>query len=168
MSKAKFHVKRGDTVQVISGNHRGSSGRILQVLPEKAQVIIEGVRLIKKHQRKTQDNPNGAIIEREGPIHISNVKIVERAQFGKGQDQKARPPRNQPQMNTRFARIRMGIRRRSLRSALAIHVHSWLTSVRDLWLRNWNQNFLSRIQDPSRARLARKARLQEHSRNSQE
>jgi large subunit ribosomal protein L24 len=79
MSKAKFHVKRGDTVRVISGNHRGSSGRILQVLPEKAQVIIEGVRLIKKHQRKTQDNPNGAIIEREGPIHISNVKIVERA-----------------------------------------------------------------------------------------
>ncbi len=79
MSKAKFHVKRGDTVQVISGNHRGSSGKILQVLSEKAQVIIEGVRIIKKHQRKTQDNPNGAIIEREGPIHISNVKIVERA-----------------------------------------------------------------------------------------
>ena len=79
MIKAKFHVKRGDTVQVVSGNHRGSSGRILQVLPEKAQVIIEGVRLIKKHQRKTQDNPNGAIVEREGPIHISNVKIVERA-----------------------------------------------------------------------------------------
>ena len=79
MSNAKFHVKRGDTVHVISGNHRGSSGRILQVLPEKAQVIIEGVRLIKKHQRKTQDNPNGAIVEREGPIHISNVKIVERA-----------------------------------------------------------------------------------------
>jgi large subunit ribosomal protein L24 len=79
MSSPKFHVKRGDTVQVISGNHRGSSGKILKVLPEKAQVIIEGVRLIKKHQRKTQDNPNGAIIQREGPIHISNVKIVERA-----------------------------------------------------------------------------------------
>jgi large subunit ribosomal protein L24 len=79
MSKAKFHVKRGDTVQVISGNHRGSSGKILQVIPGKLQVIIEGVRLVKKHQRKTQDNPNGAIIEREGPIHVSNVKIVERA-----------------------------------------------------------------------------------------
>ncbi len=79
MSSFKFHVKRGDTVQVISGNHRGSSGRILKVLPDKAQVIIEGVRLIKKHQRKTQDNPNGAIIQREGPIHVSNVKIVERA-----------------------------------------------------------------------------------------
>ena len=83
MSSFKFHVKRGDTVQVISGNHRGSSGRILKVLPDKAQVIIEGVRLIKKHQRKTQDNPNGAIIQREGPIHISNVKIVERAALEK-------------------------------------------------------------------------------------
>jgi large subunit ribosomal protein L24 len=89
MTKAKFHVKRGDTVQVISGNHRGSSGRILQVLPEKAQVIIEGVRLIKKHQRKTHDNPNGAIIEREGPIHISNVKIVERASSEKEKARKA-------------------------------------------------------------------------------
>ena len=76
MSRLKFHVKRGDTVQVISGNHRGSSGKILKVLPVKSQVIIEGVRLIKKHQRKTQDNPNGAIIQREGPIHISNLKIV--------------------------------------------------------------------------------------------
>jgi large subunit ribosomal protein L24 len=88
MSKAKFHVKRGDTVRVISGNHRGSSGRILQVLPEKAQVIIEGVRLIKKHQRKTQDNPNGAIVEREGPIHVSNVKIVERANSEKDKAKK--------------------------------------------------------------------------------
>jgi large subunit ribosomal protein L24 len=88
MSKAKFHIKRGDTVQVISGNHRGSSGRILQVLPEKAQVIIEGVRLIKKHQRKTQDHPNGAIVEREGPIHVSNVKIVERANSEKDKAKK--------------------------------------------------------------------------------
>lgn len=77
MSKPKFHVKRGDTVQVISGNHRGSSGKILQVIAAKSQVVIEGVRLIKKHQRKSQEQPNGAIIEREGPIHISNVKIVE-------------------------------------------------------------------------------------------
>ena len=88
MSNPKFHVKRGDTVQVISGNHRGSSGKILRVLPEKAQVIIEGVRLIKKHQRKTQDNPNGAIIQREGPIHISNVKIVERAGSEKDKNKK--------------------------------------------------------------------------------
>ncbi len=79
MSKPKFHVRRGDTVQVISGNHKGASGKILQVIPEKSQVLIEGVRLIKKHQRKSQDQPNGAIIEREGPLHISNVKLVEKA-----------------------------------------------------------------------------------------
>jgi large subunit ribosomal protein L24 len=88
MSKPRFHVKRGDTVQVISGNHRGTSGKILQVIPDKAQVIIEGVRLIKKHQRKTQDNPNGAILEREGPIHISNVKLLEGAQSEKDKAKK--------------------------------------------------------------------------------
>ena len=88
MSKPRFHVKRGDTVQVISGNHRGTSGKILQVLPDKAQVIIEGVRLIKKHQRKTQDNPNGAIVEREGPIHISNVKLLEGARSEKDKAKK--------------------------------------------------------------------------------
>lgn len=78
-TRPKFHIKRGDTVQVISGNHRGSSGKVLQLIPAKSQVIIEGVRMIKKTQRKTQDNPNGAILEREGPLHISNVKIIEAA-----------------------------------------------------------------------------------------
>jgi large subunit ribosomal protein L24 len=73
----RFHVKKGDEVQVISGNHRGARGKILQVLPKKQQVLIEGVRLIKKTVRKSQDNPNGAIVTREGPIHISNVKIME-------------------------------------------------------------------------------------------
>jgi large subunit ribosomal protein L24 len=73
----RFHVKKGDEVQVISGNHRGAAGKILQVLPKKQQVLIEGVRLIKKSVRKSQDNPNGAIVTREGPIHISNVKIAE-------------------------------------------------------------------------------------------
>jgi large subunit ribosomal protein L24 len=77
MNRLKFHVKKGDEVQVISGNHRGASGKVLQVLPRKQQVLIEGVRLIKKTQRKSQDNPNGAIITREGPIHISNVKLIE-------------------------------------------------------------------------------------------
>ncbi|MCX6966428.1 MAG: 50S ribosomal protein L24 [Verrucomicrobia bacterium] len=73
----KFHVKKGDQVQVISGNHKGAVGKILQVLPKKSQVLIEGVRLIKKHTRKSQEQPQGAIIEREGPIQVSNVKIVE-------------------------------------------------------------------------------------------
>ena len=77
MSRLKFHVKKGDEVEVISGNHRGASGKVLQVLPKKQQVLIEGVRLIKKNVRKSQDHPNGAIITREGPIHVSNVKLAE-------------------------------------------------------------------------------------------
>ena len=78
MNRIKFHVKKGDQVEVISGNFRGSSGRILAVFPGKQRVVIEGVRIIKKHLRKSQDNPSGKIAEREGPIHISNVKLIER------------------------------------------------------------------------------------------
>jgi large subunit ribosomal protein L24 len=76
MNRPKFHVKKGDNVQVITGNHRGAKGKILAVLPKKSQVIIEGVRLIKKHTKRSQENQQGGIIEREGPIHISNVKTV--------------------------------------------------------------------------------------------
>ena len=75
-SRIKTHVKKDDEVIVISGNHRGEQGKVLQVFPEKGQVLIEGVRMIKKHARKSQDRPEGGIIEREGPIHISNVKLV--------------------------------------------------------------------------------------------
>lgn len=78
MNRIKFHVKKGDNVQVISGNYRGSSGKILQVLPKKQRVLIEGVRIIKRHLRKSQDNPQGKIAEREGPIHISNVRLIEK------------------------------------------------------------------------------------------
>ena len=77
MNRPNFHVKKGDQVQVITGNHNGATGKVLAVLPKKQQVLIEGVRRIKKHLRKSQDNPQGAIVEREGPIHISNVKLVE-------------------------------------------------------------------------------------------
>ena len=78
MSRMKFHVKKGDEVEVISGNFKGSSGKILEVLPSKQRVLVEGVRIIKKHLRKSEDNPQGKIAEREGPIHISNVKLVDR------------------------------------------------------------------------------------------
>jgi large subunit ribosomal protein L24 len=78
MERAKFHVKKGDTVLVTTGNHKGSSGKVLEILPKKQQVLIEGVRMIKKTVRRSQEYPQGAIIEREGPIHISNVKLVER------------------------------------------------------------------------------------------
>jgi large subunit ribosomal protein L24 len=78
MNRIKCHVKKGDHVEVISGNYRGSSGRILAVLPAKQRVVVEGVRIIKKHLRKSQDNPSGKIAEREGPIHISNVRLLDR------------------------------------------------------------------------------------------
>ena len=77
MNRMRFHVKKGDEVEVISGNFKGSTGKILEVLPAKQRVLVEGVRIIKKHLRKSEDNPQGKIAEREGPIHISNVKLIE-------------------------------------------------------------------------------------------
>ena len=76
MSHKKTHVKKGDTVEVITGNHKGETGTVLQVIIAKDQLVVEGVRMIKKHQRRSQDRPEGGIVELEGPIHISNVKLV--------------------------------------------------------------------------------------------
>ena len=77
MNRLKFHVKKGDKSRSSPATTRVPPGKILAVLPKKQQVLVEGVRMIKKHTRKSQDHPQGAIIEREGPIHISNVKLVE-------------------------------------------------------------------------------------------
>lgn len=91
MNRPSFHVKKGDQVQVITGNHSGASGKVLAVLPKKQQVLVEGVRLIKKHVRKTQDSPQGAIVEREGPLHISNVRLIDDVpKIGKSSKTKSR------------------------------------------------------------------------------
>ena len=95
MNRLKFHVKKGDQVEVIAGNFKGSSGKVLEVLSVKQRVLVEGVRMIKKHMRKSQDNPQGKIAEREGPIHISNVKVLERGEKngkdkGKGEKKAAK------------------------------------------------------------------------------
>ena len=66
-------LKKGNEVVVIAGDHKGSKGKILEVLREKNRVLVEGVNLVKKHERKTQDNPQGSIVEREASIHLSNV-----------------------------------------------------------------------------------------------
>jgi len=68
-----FHVKKNDEVVVLAGSDKGKRGRVISVLGKKQRVIVEGVRMTKKHQRKSQAHPQGAIIEREGSIHISNV-----------------------------------------------------------------------------------------------
>ena len=62
----KFHVKRGDEVVVIAGSHKGKSGKVLEVLPAKQRARVEGVAMIKRHLRKSQEHPNGTIAEREG------------------------------------------------------------------------------------------------------
>jgi large subunit ribosomal protein L24 len=80
MNRIKLHVRKGDNVEVISGNFKGSSGKVLEVIARKQRVLIEGVRMIKRHLKKSQDNPQGKIAEREGPIHISNVKVLERGE----------------------------------------------------------------------------------------
>jgi large subunit ribosomal protein L24 len=74
---AKFHVKKGDEVVVISGSHRTKRGKVKDVLKTKGRVIVEGVNMVKKHMRKSQQNPQGSIIEIEGSIHASNVVKAE-------------------------------------------------------------------------------------------
>jgi large subunit ribosomal protein L24 len=73
---AQAHVRRGDLVGVIGGGERGKRGKVLRVLQDKGRVLIEHVNMIKKHQRPTQKLRQGGIIEREGPVHLSNVLLV--------------------------------------------------------------------------------------------
>lgn len=72
----KLQIKKGDVVQVISGNDKGNSGRVIEIDRAKLRVVVEGVNVRKKHARPSQANPNGGIISREMPIHYSNVMLV--------------------------------------------------------------------------------------------
>ncbi|MBM3876200.1 MAG: 50S ribosomal protein L24 [Verrucomicrobia bacterium] len=72
----RLHVKKGDEVVVISGSSRGKRGKIIHVFMKKMRVSVEGCAMIKKHMRKSQQHPQGAIIEREGTIHASNVMLA--------------------------------------------------------------------------------------------
>ena len=72
-----MNVKKDDTVLIICGNDKGRRGRVLRVLPEKDRVIVEGARMMKKHTKPTQRDPQGGIVEREASIHISNVMVVD-------------------------------------------------------------------------------------------
>jgi large subunit ribosomal protein L24 len=71
----KFHVKRGDQVVVLSGAQKGKSGKILEILAAKQRARVEGLAMIKKHLKKSDKNPQGAITELEGSIHISNLML---------------------------------------------------------------------------------------------
>jgi large subunit ribosomal protein L24 len=75
----KSHVKKGDEVVVLAGKERGKQGKIIAVFPKKQRAIVEGLQMIKRHTRKSQQHPNGAIVEREGTIHLSNLIRAEHA-----------------------------------------------------------------------------------------
>jgi len=70
-------IRKNDQVVVISGNHRGRKGKVLKVFPDSQRVIIEGINLIKRHTRPSQRNPQGGIVEKEAPIHVSNVMLAD-------------------------------------------------------------------------------------------
>ena len=76
-------IVKGDTVLVVSGDDRGKTGRVLAVFHDKHRVLIEGVNFVKRHTRPSQQNPQGGIVEREAPIHLSNVMLYDpKAQRG--------------------------------------------------------------------------------------
>ncbi|PXW87707.1 LSU ribosomal protein L24P [Streptohalobacillus salinus] len=72
-----MHVKKGDKVQVLSGKDKGKQGTVLAAFPKKERVLVEGVNIVKKHQKPSQDNPQGGILEKEAPIHVSNVLPID-------------------------------------------------------------------------------------------
>ena len=74
--QGKFHVKKNDEVVVLTGTQQGKRGKVLEVLRDRSRVIVEGVNLIKKSSRKTQQQPEGGIIEREGALHISKIMLA--------------------------------------------------------------------------------------------
>jgi len=71
-----MHVRKGDQVLVLAGDDRGKRGRVLKVLPDRERVIVEGINFIKRHTRPSRQNPQGGIIEKEAPIHVSNVMVL--------------------------------------------------------------------------------------------
>ena len=71
-----LHIEKGDTVEIIAGDHKGATGRVLRVIPEKNKVVVQGHNIAKKHVRPSRKNPQGGRISVEQPIHISNVLPV--------------------------------------------------------------------------------------------
>lgn len=75
----KVHIKKGDTVLVLSGDSKGVKGRVLEMILKKDRVLVEGVNIISKHTKPNAQYPNGGIIKKEAPVHISNVMLIDPA-----------------------------------------------------------------------------------------
>ncbi len=75
--RKKLHIKKGDTVAILSGESTGQKGKVLEVFAEKERAIVEGVNMVSKHSKPNADNPQGGIVKQEAPIHISNLMVVD-------------------------------------------------------------------------------------------
>ncbi len=77
MGKIKLKIRKGDLVQVIAGDSKGTQGKVLEVLVDKNRAVVEGANLVSKHTKPNAANPNGGIIKKEAPIHISNLAVID-------------------------------------------------------------------------------------------
>lgn len=88
---AKFHIKKGDTVKVLSGEYKGQTGKVIRILPEKNKALVEGINVVKKHNKPSAENPQGGITEMEAPVHMSNLMYVdangEASRIGRKEDE---------------------------------------------------------------------------------
>ncbi|MFK7000628.1 50S ribosomal protein L24 [Flavobacterium oreochromis] len=73
----KLKIKSGDTVKVIAGDHKGAEGKVLRVIREKNKAVVEGVNMVSKHTKPSAQNPQGGIVKKEAPIHVSNLMLVD-------------------------------------------------------------------------------------------
>jgi large subunit ribosomal protein L24 len=73
----KIRIKSGDTVRVIAGDHKGSEGKVLRILRDRNKAIVEGINTVSKHEKPSAQNPQGGIVEKEAPIHISNLSLID-------------------------------------------------------------------------------------------
>ena len=72
----KIKIKTGDNVKVITGNNKGSEGKVLKIVYDKNRLLVEGVNMVKKHMKPNAQNPQGGIVEKEAFIHVSNVSLL--------------------------------------------------------------------------------------------
>lgn len=73
----KLKIKTGDTVRIIAGDHKGSEGKVIQVDKKKNKALVEGINMVSKHEKPSAKNPQGGIVQKEAPIHISNLSLID-------------------------------------------------------------------------------------------
>ncbi len=73
-----LHIKKDDVVSIISGKDKGKTGKVLRIFPKEGRALVESINIIKKSARKTQQNPQGGFVQREAPIHVSNIMLIDK------------------------------------------------------------------------------------------